>query len=384
MPHRRRRRIGFGAGLGIPALMLALLSSATATAITEAPSLELDDQIPELRQQAVDYAESLPTFAGTYTDRSKEAPFLVFLFTNIDPLRDQAIRSLLPIELGDEAVIRIVDHTMSELRDAKDSISQTMSAQTAIQGVGIDVINNQLVVVSAATQGDVDAELLWFDLSIPVAFLAGGNTTDSCSSRDSCGGTSSRRAGVRVTQSTSTSSGLSVTKSSNGTRYSTTAAHFRYGVTSGPVTSGGQSYGSLNSYTYLFSGSFCDCRLITASYVANRIYYSDSDPFHAVTSKRTHSYVGDTVRLTGIKKQSNGVVKIVDYDYITTPACGCLMRASTLADYSSEEGDSGGAITSTGGGVAVGMHSGRSAGYGRYFDVDNMQAQMGVTILISS
>ena len=179
------------------------------------------------------------------------------------------------------------------------------------------------------------------------------------------------------------SSGLSVIKGS--TKYSTTNGHCWYGETSGLVTSGTEAFGSLNSSTYLFPGSFCDCRLVTAtspSWVKNRLYYSDADENHAITSKRTYSNEGDSVRLSGRSTQGNGTVAYIDFDY-TSSTCGCIIKGAILATYASVLGDSGGAVTSIGGGIAVGINAAKTAGYGLYFEVDNIQAQMGVTVLIT-
>lgn len=382
---RSPARTRLGLAVLICAALVAGAGAGSAAPMASSPVASALDDVPEARAATLSLAESDPTYAGVSTASSTDgAPAVTFYFAGRDTNRDAEVLSLLPPDLRSNARIVVVEHSLVDLTDSKDRVFARVSRESAIQGVGIDIERNGLFVLT----GDADpsralGELSLIDSSIPVRLMTGENTIEACSNRDNCGGTSSRRGGVRVTANGSSgTSGLSVVRNADGLRYSTTAGHLQPSSSSATVTSGTESYGALNSYKYYFSGSFCDCRLITSSYVANRLYYSDANPFQAITSKRTNSATGDTVRLSGIKTQGNGTVQVIDYDYYDS-ACGCSMKAATLATYASQTGDSGGAVTSTGGGVAVGMHSGRSGTYARYFDVDNIQGQMGVTVLIT-
>lgn len=169
----------------------------------------------------------------------------------------------------------------------------------------------------------------------------------------------------------------------NGTRVATSAGHCWYGTTLGTVTSGGQSFGSLNSTTAYYSNGWCDCRLLNTTSgvtVGDAVYFSDATPYAAFSGKRSYSAVGDTVRLLGQYTQQNGRVEYINYVY-NGPTCGCRMQGGVLATCTSIDGDSGGAVTSTGGTIAVGVHSGNSAGLGRFHEVRNIETYLGVTVL---
>lgn len=341
---------------------------------------ELSDIVPELREEAVQYARTVDGFAGVFIDEQQE---LVFAFKAPDEATKQALHERLDPQLWGHYKIELVRFALSELEAEKEEISAQLMKLPGLEGIGIDVAENGLFVLSSVSpdqlQNAVTAAV--GKSSVPLFIERGINEDSTCNDRLNCGGTDNRRAGVSLNRSGFVcTSGFGVLKGS--TRYSTTAGHCWYGTNSGSVTSGSQSFGSLNSSNYLFPNSYCDCRLITASNVQNRLYFSDYSRNTAVTSKRTYSNVGDSVRLSGRATQSTGTVQVIDYDY-NSPTCNCIVQGSVLASYASTGGDSGGAVSSTGGSIAVGMHSGTSAGYSRYFEVVNIEAQMGAGILTS-
>lgn len=271
--------------------------------------------------------------------------------------------------------------SLDDLREAKWALVEMMGT-SGIEGVGIDTRANGFVVVSSDTSATAEA-IVRVDVGRPVVIRVGSNVDGTCADRLNCGGTSARRGGVSLNRSGVTcTSGLTVIRS--GTRYSTTAGHCWYGVTSGTVTSGTQTFGSLNSVNALVTNTFCDCRLVSTGGAStpNRVYFSNASPYVAITSKRTYSAVGDSVRLLGRNTQSSGTVAYVEYTY-SSGTCSCTVNGGTLASYSQVSGDSGGAITSTGGSVGVGLHSGGSAGYGRYFEVVNIQNWLSATVATS-
>lgn len=143
-----------------------------------------------------------------------------------------------------------------------------------------------------------------------------------------------------------------------------------------------QLFGSFNSNKYLFTGSWCDCREIQVAdpNVYPGLYVSDSIKLKTIKHKKQTSPMGAVVRLFGKEVWgSEGTVKDEVYDY-TSETCDCSIIGSTLADYIRLGGDSGGAITANNKDRAAGMHSGKSQGYGRFFEVANIESMMNVSI----
>ncbi|MEZ5297622.1 MAG: hypothetical protein R2697_15510 [Ilumatobacteraceae bacterium] len=209
----------------------------------------------------------------------------------------------------------------------------------------------------------------------------GTNTDGTCSNRQNCGGTSERRGGVALDKGSTCTSGPNVIK--GGTTYATTAGHCWYGQTSGAVTSGSQSFGSLDSQNWLFPSTNCGCRLIpTSALTGNNYYRTDSDPYDHITGKDSYVQVGDFVLLSGQYTQDVGDVVYVEYSY-TGETCNCLVDQAVLADYNETGGDSGGIVTSSNRSSARGLHSGNSGGDGRFFPVWTIESTMGVSIATS-
>lgn len=331
---------------------------------------------------AMDHLRRIPTFAGTYIDREGADRWVVLISKDDDLNEDQLLGLITSEEIRSRTTIRVVAHSLNELRERKRHVETMMSVSKEVLGVGLDIRKNGLYVVLAP---GVRAPFLVDTLppsSVPLYIVNGINSEDSCNDRLNCGGADARRGGVSLNRGGGVcTSGLNVWK--NGVAYSTTAGHCWYGSNSGLVASGTQTFGSLNGSNWLFSGSHCDCRLVTTSGTTpNRLYRNNADKYQPVTSKTAYSQVGDYVRLYGRNTQSTGQVTYLEYTYIS-PTCGCQLSQATLASYSSAPGDSGAAIASTGGSIAKGIHSGRSGDEARFFEIWVVESQMGVTIRTS-
>ena len=289
-----------------------------------------------------------------------------------------------------------VSHNEDRLLEVKEHLTSILIDNRQIEGVGIDTSGNGLVIMIADITSDGEAKqavtqavrsILGSAPGLKVEVMYGTNEDDSCTSRTSCGGTSDRRAGVRVNRvgpGGSCTSGFAIKIGTDEDIL--TAGHCWYGYTSGTINtadSGGQSFGWINSINKLYHNTYCDCRIIdtddsltTPSY----IYYADWDKARRVTAKQQYPSQGSMVRLRATQTQSYGYIQYESYDYYNS-TCGCTVKFSTLASYSSADGDSGGPITTAVGATAAGIHSGRSSGYGRYFSINNIETIFGGTIL---
>lgn len=344
---------------------------------TEEATVDLIDRIGvdtlEL-DPADDLARKSLSNAGRFVDY--DSGTVVYQFTEHDPARDSAILAALPAEVKNVR-IDTVEFSLRDLARAKAQLVPRLG-EGDLQGVGIDVTNNGLYLLTA---GDTTAERVntsvqlrdELGMDVPLTVEHGLNSDDACNSRAACGGSNARRGGVRVQNSSNASctSGLNV--SYNGTNYNMTAGHCWYGQNSGTITSGGQSFGSLNSTNFLYHNSWCDCRLIATGSATTLGYFyrADFDKYQDISSAPNTVEVGDQVKLYGQYNQSLSSVSQLDYTY-TSSTCSCTIMNSALAGYVDQPGDSGGTIASATGTSAYGIHSGGSGGYSRFFEVRNL------------
>lgn len=362
------------------AIVVGSAGSASSSSTREPLGADLRDALPELRAAADDYVRSLESFAGSWFDEERQ--LMVYAFVEADESVQRSVVDRVDDRVRDRITIEPARRSIREL-EARRSRVASMLNRDGIEGVALDVRNGGLMVVSsdlAASRRSVTD----LALDVPVDFRPGSNDDETCNDRLNCGGTNGRRGGVSLNRSGYVcTSGLNIVRS--GARHSTTAGHCWYGSTSGTVTSGTQSYGSLNAVNALVNNTFCDCRLVSTTAGAatdNRVYYSDASKYLAVTGKRSYSSAGDTVRVLGRSTQNSGTVQYTGYQYWGS-TCNCAVNGAVLATYASTGGDSGGAVTSTGGSVAVGLHSGRSSDLGRYFEVAQIEYAMNGSVLTS-
>jgi len=315
--------------------------------------------------------------AGRYIDF--ETNTVVYQFDTVDVVRDLAIEAAFPVDIGARLRIDVVAHDLNELRTAKNVLAADLGRGN-IQGVGIDVENNGLYVLSTAeanTERARAAQLLSdvFDDIVPLTVDVGENDDQACNSRSDCGGSNARRGGVKLNAAgSSCTSGLNVFH--GGQRYVMTAGHCWGGNTWSTVTTGGgQSFGTLSgAASFWYHNSWCDCRLVkptSGATVSDRFYRNNSDKYQAISSAPNYVSVGDTVKMYGQFTQSTGSVSYLEYTY-WSGSCGCEFKNSTLATYSNVNGDSGGTIASTSGTTVYGIQSGDSNGYGRFFENYNL------------
>lgn len=380
---RNGRPIRLLAALPAAAILFLATASAPSARVASAAPVPVDitrflDDLPILRAAAHAEAQASLDFGGMWFDQTSGN--LVLAFASVDKARDEKVLSLLPSAIRSGTRVEVVKHSLASLRRYHEQARSLLGH--GINGVALDIRGNGLMVMSEDEALARQLTGLQGLTDVPIVFLKGSNSEDTCSSRASCGGTSARRGGVRIVAHGATcTSGLIADYF--GARYAVTAGHCWYGWLSGSVTSGGQSFGTLNSDNAYFHGSFCDCRLVptTAGVTAGaRVYFSTASPYLAITSKIGLGNLGDSVRLSGQYTQSSGTISYVDYAYIGE-ACGCELIGSALATYGSTGGDSGGSITSTNGVVAKGIHSGNSGGYGRFFEVTRIQDALDVTVM---
>ncbi|HKA69903.1 MAG TPA: hypothetical protein VKG85_12385 [Actinomycetes bacterium] len=332
------------------------------------------DRIPVVRAPALAWGSRQPGFAGTYIDHNAGGQ-IVLRFAGRSDLSelDGEIRRLIgEVDFAYRDRVRVdeVAYSLDQLRGVRDAILALRGASSTISGVGIEPSRNAVVVTATDTvlaRQQVDANLPELGAGPPILYLEGENADETCGSRASCGGSSTRRGGVRVERGSSGSctSGFSLR---DGLDYDViTAGHCWYTYNSGTITSGGQSYGSISSANVLDPGTWCDCRLIeTNDEMTGPIYYhSDTVKAKTVTSREATPSEGDVVRLAGQYTQSSGTVSVVDYSY-TSGTCGCTVHGAVLADYLHQNGDSGGSVTNSTGGRAFGIHTGSASGLGRF------------------
>lgn len=323
---------------------------------------------------ADEIARADPFNAGRFIDYDNGV--VVYQFSNRDDDRDRSILAAVPQQVN-AVRIDVVSFSLRDLAAAKAELVPSLGDGT-LQGVGIDVTNNGLFIL---TSGDADAERATIDktlrdsvdMSVPLDIRTGTNSDDACNSRAACGGSNARRGGVRLQSSSGASctSGLNVLY--NGTRYNMTAGHCWFGSTAATIKSGTESFGSLTSTNFLYNNSWCDCRLVATGSATTLGYFyrSDADKYHDISSAPNVVEVGDQVKLYGQHNQSLSSVSQLDYTY-TSPTCNCTVKNAALASYVSQDGDSGGTIASATGNSAFGIHSGKSGGYGRFFEVRNI------------
>lgn len=321
-----------------------------------------------------------PTFAGGWVENDR----FVLSFTTSGP-------DLADI-MANEAVIAMTEIrtkplSLADLRQQQGIVESLLRPNGEIAGVALDIRNNGLLVV---TNDEPQARTALTGLLVaPVTLVVGSNSDGGCSNRTNCGGSDVRRAGVAINRGgASCSAGFVVVK--NGTRYGTTAGHCWYGEAGGGLTSGTEAYGALNSSNTYGQGSFCDCRLITFTSgdpSGPYIYYTDLFKRAAVYGgASTPVPVGISVQLNGANTSSQGQVEYVDYTY-TSETCGCILYGATLADYVAVGGDSGAPIHGLIAGqpgsnmIAKGMHSGQSAGFGRFYDSSDVMEFLDVSIV---
>ena len=194
----------------IVALVLGLASSVSgqASATPEQPPpditvphdlLDADalDRVPELREPALDYAQVVPGFAGTYID-SAAADSIVFLFTDPTPDIANQLRDLLDPEISARLRVETVEHSLADLTEAKQRVSDLIVGSDVLQGVGLSISNNALIVMSTLASDETET-LIRSELSIAVPIVVEFGTVQEtlCNNRFNCGGTNDRRGACR-------------------------------------------------------------------------------------------------------------------------------------------------------------------------------------------
>lgn len=337
-------------------------------------------------RRAMEYAASLPAYGGTVEARAGES--FRFLFTDLSADQEKRLRGLTPDP--DRIEVGMVERTLEELRNEKRRIWEAFGDR--IEGVGIDVRGNGLV-VAVASEGQAEEFRTFVDRTtdVPVETRVGPNTDESCASRANCN--NPQRAGVRLSQYSdgvgSYCSTSYVVRTSTGNEMALTAGHCWYGSTSGSRYGGSAGFfGTLTSQNSLYQGSEADARLVETANAStyNWLYHSPSNTQQVVGQGKTYytTPVGTLLCIYAYVLQSGncGSVEYIEFDY-SSSTCGCTIYNAMLADYASVDGNSGGAVGSTGGYTAVGVHSGRSAGLGRFSHIEKVLYWLNVSLSVS-
>lgn len=307
-------------------------------------------------------------FAGAYLD--VETDQLVIQYSKSVPFLDLSLLEARGVSASQLRFVA-VQHSSAYLTNVQVSLWKEAASLSGDPLVSIAeaVEENGLVVTLSDGVAPEAAHALRLELQLAdVHYVVRTGTAydDACTSRTSCN--SAQRAGVRVTVGGNCSSGWVVNRS--GVRYALTAEHCWFGTNSGTVTSGGGTFGSLNSVNTLAAGSHADLRLIRTTTSQPWIYHSNSTKSRVVNGT-SGPVVNGTACLYGANSESGRCGTIASTNASKwSPTCGCTLYGMVTANYSqsvSTGGDSGGAVSSSNTGQwARGVHQG-SDGSTKYF-----------------
>ncbi|MFE7276071.1 hypothetical protein [Streptomyces sp. NPDC057623] len=388
---RMRRELGFEATESKLAAILNTKAASTTSAdvgtqalvnewgfigtAVEAAEMERRDALISAVEPTVQKFAQQDNYGGHFLDNKNGGRLVVQFAGTLPPKETQDTLAAETVASGsstDDVEFRVVQRSSAELTDAMEAVwawaTAADNAELPVVAVEEDVAANRLKVVLRPGTAPDGVRSVLNRLNVPADITEGDGGDEACSSRNKCD--SPRRGGVGISKSGGLCS-IGWVVNRNGKRGAVTAGHCWRGTNSGAVKSGSGTYGSLTSTNALKAGTHADMRFISIPSNSKAWLYQNASNKARVVKKSSLGSIGSTSCLFGrnSEKPRCGTISSTNASH-TSSTCNCVVYGQSAASYSSDGGDSGGAVaSSTKGDVARGVHAGAYGGKKHYSDI---------------
>jgi hypothetical protein len=331
------------------------------------------------------YVRGLPSFGGVYIDQTSGGNAVVLL-TAPDPLTEQRIQQLAPVDKVRHVEIRYVTHRYEELVAAADSagtLVSTLAGGVSVYAVAVDEIQNAVRVEVDPKDLDVSrtavnrASAL---LGVPIYVVQGEPTVEQqCTSRTNCAWP--LKAGILIRRGAPTGP------------ICTMAFHIRVGTDEQFVTAGHCDTSGTSSWYHAGYG-WIGTRTATQFYQWGR----DAMRVQMPDSQASDDIYGDSPNIVGAGNPVTGMAICASFGYSNVidcgtvsnawihwvGSCGCDVYGADAAYIFGQLGDSGSPLYVIGGGssepaTAYGVWNTSAGGFARMGDI--LAAWSGTTIV---